>query len=485
MLAYAVPPYSSDSTFQPSIYSKVRHSLLNENPSLYRHEFSSADDGLQHPFRSLSTVGSALREAFDSGEPQSNLLSYRYGPFAADFKIIAGYEASFKDPGDYGFLYKGWRVNANYMDALHLNTYWYNGAFFGDLDAAENDPLIDGYYKHHNNRIQLDNLSGEFGYYKDHYNLALGRGRFQIGNNISGSIILNDQVNDYAYLKAEATLGSFRFSFLHGSLMADSTFSIYDNAQIDAKNYPDKFIALHQISFFPWENTELFAGETVVYGNRGMDLNYLMPNSFWRSVEHDLWDRDNVLIYGGINQLLPRGILLYAQMALDEFSYGKILSSWWGNKYALQGGISLPVQNARFGLEASAVRPYTYAHFMNHTMYSHDRRPLGYPQGSNVLDLSFEANIPFKPYFCFDTQLSWRRRGSLGNSWQDNYHDLFAGQINDASAYWFDGETSEEYQIRSSLMIPILAHHQFLLGHDSLKQASWQHRLIAAWQFIF
>jgi len=473
------------STFRSSIRSQVRHSLLSSPDHLYEHDFAEMDEGLHHPFVSWSKIGNSLYEAFLPGAPRSNLLSYRHDPFAADLQILAGYEASLNDPGDYGFLYKGWRINAKYSDYLRLRTYWYNGAFYGDLDAAESDPLIDGYYKRFDKHIQLDNLSGEFGFYKDKYHLALGRGRFQIGNSISGSIILNDRVNDYAFLKAEAEIGIFRFSFMHASLMADSTYAIHDNPHIDSRHYPDKFIALHQLSFFPWKNTEFFAGETVVYGNRSMDLNYLMPNSFWRSVEHDLWDRDNMLVYGGVNHRLPGDALLYAQIALDEFSYGKFFSSWWGNKYALQSGISFPLGASTLGFEATAVRPYTYAHFTNHTMYSHDRRSLGYPHGSNVLDLSFEANIPLMPYLILDSQISWRKRGSKGDSWQDNYHDIFGGQIDEANAYWFDGEQSQEYQIQSSILFPLMAHHDILLTHDSLKTNGWDHRIVAAWQFKF
>jgi hypothetical protein len=475
----------TDSAFENELYSRVQSSLLSANPALYEHDYLCLDEGLSHPFESIRTFRNSLKDALLPGTPKRNLISYRHPPLTADFNIIAGYEADFTESGDYGFLYKGWRLTAKAGKHLRMNTLWYNGAFYQDLDAAENDALIDGYCKPFEDHIQLDNLHGSIGFFHDYGTLALGRGRFQIGNTISGSIVLNDQVNDYGYLLAEGQIGAFRLSMLHGSLMADSTYSIYDNDYVNNRHYPQKYIALHQLSFDPGPVTELFVGESIIYGNRSMDLNYLLPNSFWRAVEHDLWDRDNVMIYAGFNHNLPGGTLIYTQFALDEFSYGKFFSSWWGNKYAIQSGISIPTSFARLSLEATAVRPYTYAHFTNHTMYSHDQRCLGYPQGSNVLDLSFEANIPWQDYLQLDTQLSYRKRGSVGASWQENYHDTFAGQIDDATAEWFEGETSDEYQIQSSLSIPILAHHSFLLGHDSLKTQDWQHQLFVAWQFDF
>ncbi|HCX59875.1 MAG TPA: hypothetical protein DG355_04360 [Candidatus Cloacimonas sp.] len=272
---------------------------------------------------------------------------------------------------------------------------------------------------------------------------------------------------------------------MHGSLIADSVYAYTPNSTVNALNYPDKFIALHQLSYFPGPYLELFMGESVVYGNRGLDLNYLLPNSFWRATEHNQHDRDNVMIYAGSNYSIGEGTLIYAQFALDEFSYSKFFTNWWGNKYALQTGINQAIPTGKISLELSAVRPYTYAHFMNHTMYSHDGRPLGYPQGSNLLDISVEANLDILPFCELDTGFSWRKRGSAGSSWQDNYHEIFAGQIDDAETTWFAGKQSNEIQLRSSLTIPILAHNRLLVGHDSLRRDAWAHKLFAAWQFIY
>ncbi|MDD4147267.1 MAG: hypothetical protein PHO85_01975 [Candidatus Cloacimonetes bacterium] len=473
------------SAFIPQLHSSYRAGFLTENPSYFSEELQPENDGLSHPFRSLHGVQDALYEVFSSHSRDHDLFSYRHPLLKADLNVYAGYEADFPENGDYDFWYKGWRLTAEAGQNVFLRTDWYHGAYHGDLNLAETDELIDGYYKRFTSHIQLDNISGELAYRTDKLNLALGRGRFQIGNSISGSIILNDKVNDYAYLLAEAHLGDFRLSMMHGSLVADSVYASASNSSVNALNYPDKYVALHQLSYFPLHSLELFVGESVVYGNRAIDLNYILPNSFWRATEHNQHDRDNVMIYCGGNYAPVDGTLIYAQFALDEFSYSKFFTNWWGNKYALQTGISQAIPTGRISLEASAVRPYTYAHYMNHTMYSHDGRPLGYPQGSNLVDVSLEANLGLLPYCLLDSRLSWRKRGSDGASWQDNYHDIFTGQIDDAQATWFMGDQSNEYQLCSSLTIPILAHNRLLIGHDSLHRDKWEHKLFAAWQFIY
>ncbi|HNQ44215.1 MAG TPA: hypothetical protein PKI59_07285, partial [Candidatus Cloacimonadota bacterium] len=433
---------------------------------------------------------------FRSGDPKYSLIAYRHPKtgFKADFNILAGYEYTQLEEDNYGFLYKGWRISAQAGERLHLNANWYNGAFRGDLDAAQESPLIDGYYKRKASHIQLDNMTGELGYHHPSYTLALGRGRFQLGNTISSSIILSDQINDYAYLLAEGRAGSFTLSFLHGSLRADSTYNIYDNPSLNAKNYPDKYIALHQLNYTPNPIIDIFAGETVVYGHRSIDLNYLLPNSFWRAVEHNQGDRDNVLLYAGMNLSPTANLLLYAQAALDEFSYGKIFSNWWGNKYALQGGASftatdlaLPQSPApRITLEATAVRPFTYTHYLNHSMYSHDGRALGYAKGSNLLNLSLALNLAYRNYLSWDANLAWCRQGSFGSDWRQNYHDVFPGNLIDSgTAEWFEGERSDTISLHNTFRIPIMAHHRLIFGHNSEHTDTWQHRYFAGWQLVY
>ncbi|MDD3283145.1 MAG: hypothetical protein PHY41_06700 [Candidatus Cloacimonetes bacterium] len=479
--------HNYSSAFVPDLHSGVSSSFLAQNPIYDDFTFQVEDNGLSYPFSSISIFKEAFVDVFtNTNAPKHNLFSYRHPSLSADFNIYAGIDTDFTKQGDYHFWYKGWKLHAQAAKYFYLRTDWFNGAFYGNLDTAESDELIDGYYKRfENNHIQHDNLNGEIAYRNNNVQIALGRGRVQIGNNISGSIILSDNVNDYAYLLGEAQVGDFRLSMIHGSLMADSSNIAEPESAYESHSYPDKYIALHQLTWFPTKGIELFLGESVVYGNRGLDLNYLLPNGFWRAAEHNLYDRDNVMIFAGTNLRMPGGTLLYGQFALDEFSYSKFFTNWWGNKYALQAGLSRAIPSGKLSLEATAVRPYTYAHYTNHTMYSHDGRPLGYPQGSNVLDISMETNLAFRNYLKLDSRLSWRRKGSKGASWQDNYHDIFSGEIDSASAFWFEGKKSNEFQICSSITIPIMAHHKFLIGHDSSYNEDWQHKLFGAWQFIY
>ncbi len=485
IIAQSLSASGFDSIFDNRVKNRFAESLLHKSALNQSFEYVPAEDGFVHRFPSFREFGESFVEAFDIGSPRRALFSYRHPDLSADFNIYAGYESNLHEDDSYGFLYKGWEVNAIALKKLHLHTDWYNGRFYGDPELSGTNLLVNSWHKTDDRTITTDNMRGEFAYVDKKMKLAIGRNTFQVGNSLSGSVILSNLTNDYGYLLGEFKLGDFSFALMHGSLMADSVKTLTGSHYYDSKAYPDKFISLHQLNWQAGKNTEFFLGESVIYGDRGIDVNYLLPNAFWRATEHNLYDRDNMMLYGGLNQRLPKDMLLYFQVAVDEFSYGKIFSSWWGNKYALQGGLELPLPYADLAMEITAVRPYTYAHYMNHTMYSHDGKALGYPKGSNIVDLTLQANVPIKNYVDWTCKLSLSRSGSEGSSWKDNYHDIFAGEIQTGEAHWFDGVITDEFTLQNSFYIPVMAHHRFLIGHEMKKSKELSHRGFAAWQFFY
>jgi len=484
----------SSSAFSLPVKDEFQSSLLNCPEAEKADSILIYGNSLAHPFKSPSLFGDAVLDAFRTGQPNYSLLGYQSPNklVQAEFNILAGYEPVFAD-SLYAFFYKGFRIKTAIGRHWQMNTHWWNGMFFGSQSEAASSSLIDGYNRPSNSRINLDNVSGDLSYNAKNLSLALGRGKFPLGNSISGSVILNDRVNDYAYLLAEGKAGAFSLSFLHGSLKADSTVSIYNYPAMNSKTYPEKYIAVHQLGYHPGSKLNLFLGESVIYGNRSIDLNYLLPNAFWRATEHNLWDRDNVMIYAGGSYQPFMPLFLYAQLALDEFSYGKINTNWWGNKYALQGGaqylipISLPDSpNPVFTAELTAVRPFTYTHYLNHTMFSHDGRSLGYPKGSNLVDISASLKVSYRERITWLSIVSYTKQGSFGSDWRENYHDVFPGEsLQTGTATWFQGTVSKTTELKSSLLIDIFAHHRLLAGIIATKTPVWKSQPFAAWQFVY
>jgi len=525
-----------NSVFNPRVRSKAFLSLLSENelyqdrPFVFRQEtrrhpsylslmstsLSALDDstdtdpghyrqpGLSHPFESMRTFRKAFLEAFRTREPQYCIAGYTYADssltYLADLNFKAGYEHSYNQDFSYGLLYKGFGLNAIINKNFGLRANWWSGAYFGDADSARvNSPLVDSFVKAED-ELWLDNLNADIYYHNKYLTLALGRGRFQIGNSISGSIILSDRTNEYGYFLAEGGLGALTLSFLHGSLVADSTLAAYEPASgtpstYYSKNYPQKHLALHQFSYNIKDRLQLFMGESVVYGDRGIDLNYLLPHTFWRVTEHNLQDRDNVLIFGGLNWKATEGSNIYLQTMLDEFRYKELFGNWWGNKYALQGGINLafpnplnwfyPVQSEpELTLEFTAIRPYTYTHYLDHNKYSHDQHPLGYPKGSNSIDYSAELVLPFARNSEIVSHVSYTRQGSVGNQFSMNYHDLMTNH-DETQLDWLAGKITDTIGLRNTYKLGIFSHHNILAAMDLDYVSEWKARYSVAWQFIY
>ena len=484
-----------DSAFAPDIQQGLKPSLLSYPQRAKEDSISIYNNGLYLPFVSRSSVGDAVLDICRLGNTNYSILSYQSPDYKlrGELNFIGGLEPVKKDDS-YSFLYRGWQLKSQYGKHIEMNTKWWNGIFLGNQNAARNSWLVDGYCNTTDEKLNIDNLSGDISYNAKNLTLALGRGKFPVGNSISGSIILNDGVNDYGYILAEGRAGIFSISFLHTSLMADSTYNIYNDHFYNNKNYPDKYLALHQFGFHPCSNLHLFLGEEIIYGNRSPEISYFLPNAFWRAIEHNLWDRDNVMIYAGGSYRPVQPLFLYAQVLIDEFSSSKLFSDWWGNKYALQGGMrwnvpfALPESpSADLTTELTAVRPFTYTHYLNHTMFSTDGRPLGYPKGSNLVDVSCLLRLPYKDILFWQGGVSYCKQGSFGSDWSRNYHIDFptAEAMDNGTATWFQGTKTETITLKSNILIDIFAHHRFLLGWETSHIDNWQKTFYSAWQFIY
>jgi hypothetical protein len=449
--------------------------------------------GLSHPFQSIDTLATSLVHVLDFSPPIAAICAYTNTTdnvdFAGEINFLAGYDHAVFEDDSYGFWYKGMRLGATINEDFGINTTWWNGVFLGDPDAIIADsPLIDGWVNKVNDKVRLDNLSADLFYHRPSYTFALGRGRFQVGNSISGSIILNDRVNDYGYFIAEGRFGNLQLSMLQGQLMATEPLPLYDDEaypELNKKNYPEKYIALHRVAYTIDQRLELSFGETVVYGNRAPDPNYLLPQGFWRVAEHNLRDRDNVMIFGGVEyRTRQRGFTCYTNALIDEMRYGEIFGNWWGNKYALQTGMQFATGGTTACLEFTAVRPWTYTHYLPYGNYTHDGRPLGHPQGSNLLNYSLELSQKLHHGISFVSNTSYLRQGATGNSPDLNYIELIE-DIDHTTADWLQGGITNTWEQNTSLQIDLFAYHRLRISHRASHIDSWKHSIQLGWQFIY
>ncbi len=460
--------------FEQAITTATYPGFLYDTNAWTQASASSADstrtgDGLQGALLSWKDFRQAFVGFFRRND-NASFLSFR-APLNAEsdgrktgnarFSLFAGgsYHAGKDDA--YQMLWYGADLDFNLGDRLFFDSNWWFTRYEGDLEYADStSTILKGFRKNEDGRIYLDNLTGHIVYRSDYGDLTLGRDNFQVGESITGSVILSDAGSEYGYLSWLYDFGPVTLSFLHGSLLPDST-----NNTVSYTS-EDRYLAMHRLDWEILDDVNLFFGEEVLYGNRAPDISYMLPQTFYRVSEHNDGDRDNMMIFIGLSAYPEKLLGFYMNFVLDELKKSEIFGDWWGNKYAFQSGLVsnipaiVPDNPARIVFEFTAIRPWMYTHKKTVNAFSHDGSALGYPEGSNLLSYALEMNVPVHPRLRFDGKAQFIRQGSLGNSWTINYNDRTKD-----TAKWLEGDLSEKWKIDAVATWKPLNHHAIKAGY--------------------
>ncbi|MBI1768152.1 MAG: hypothetical protein HYR67_07240 [Bacteroidetes bacterium] len=225
--------------------------------------------------------------------------------------------------------------------------------------------------------------------------VQFGHDRTFIGNGFR-SLIFSDYSPPNLFLRANAKIWKLNYLFQLNRLTAGATGSL--SGSTANKNYPVKFMAFHHASINIGKKFNLGIFESVVFtpqdtiNKNNIQLNYLNPIIFYRAIEQQGGSPDNVLLGGDFKWNALRKISFYGQIVIDEFVLKELRSGkgWWGNKFALQGGLkyidAFNVPNLDIQLEGNLVKPYTYSHDTQYSNYSNFNQPLAHPLGANLME---------------------------------------------------------------------------------------------------
>ncbi len=262
------------------------------------------------------------------------------------------------------------------------------------------------------------------------FNFQVGFGKNFIGDG-HRSLFLSDNTYSYPYLKMTATFMKAKY------MMMISEFKHFDrDITLGDTRYPTKYGAFHYLNWNIGERFSLGLFESVIWaaedtvGNRGIDVNYLMPLVVFRPVEYNLGSPDNMTMGLNLKYILWRDAAIYGQFVLGEFKFDEVFSGkkWWANKQGFMAGVEIfnlfNIQNLDIQSEYSLVRPYTYSHYNSVTNYGHFNQELAHPLGAN-----FRESISFLRYrinrwnFEFKTQIATKGLDAEENiSYGGNIH---------------------------------------------------------------
>jgi len=283
--------------------------------------------------------------------------------------------------------YIGGEIRGTVLEKFGFYMRGYQGKVFGNTQAARLRKEIEYNYKFNlkPDEAFFDETEGYITADFDLIRFKLGRDRMNIGyGNIKSLVDNNSPMFDYLSLKIN--YGIFNFSYFHGKLLGNISFD-NDSVTGGSSIVEEKYLGYHRIGFNISKHIDFGIGELIIYGDRALDLSYLNPFSFYKSVEHSNRDRDNSLLFLDFNNNSILGLKLYANLLVDDINFSKFGSGWWGNQTLLNFGFKsfnlyeiIPLD---FSFDYLRIDPYTFTHRLSRNNFTHSGYNIGSFQQPN------------------------------------------------------------------------------------------------------
>jgi len=281
-----------------------------------------------------------------------------------------------------------------------------NGTYGGNRKLAINTGSRRYNYKSHHS-VTSSNLGKDFfdeteGYLMADFNnldVEIGRNRKTLGYG-PVKYLLSDNSPVMDYLSFNLNYKIFNFTYFHGKLLGIPR-TISDSSQGSINIVPDKFMVYHRIGLNFSKHLQLGLGEIIIYANRSIDLSYLNPFAFYKSVEHANQDRDNSMLFFDFANNSIEGLKFYSTIMLDDIDFGKLGTGWYGNQMLFNLGLYsvnfyeyIPLE---ISLQYLRIDPYVFTHRILESNYTN----LGFGLGADIPPNSETYILSFKYYFTY------------------------------------------------------------------------------------
>ncbi len=303
----------------------------------------------------------------------------------------------------------GLRLHGSLSNTLGYYLQVSNGAVLtGDRELALEDPLL-------RRNVKFGELESDFDFTDSHIRVehewffaSLGRQKRLSGAAYFSNIFLSNNAAPSDAISLGAQFDSFEYRFSHLSLLAlpVTNFQSGPEALI-----PAKYMAYHRFDYRA-RSFQVGLVESVVYGDRNIDLAYLNPLSFFKSIEHSLRDRDNSAL--GLDATLRPldGLELRGSFFLDDIQFSRIGDDFSGNKSAFTIGMMMaPQLPLDLTLEYSRVNPYTYSHFNVQNSFTNDGLALAGNLPPNADELRARLQYWWGNRYPLQLSAGYRRHG--------------------------------------------------------------------------
>jgi len=243
----------------------------------------------------------------------------------------------------------------------------------------------------------IDDTEGNFSLNFEDFEFGISREKIQLGY---GELkeLMNVNIPRYDFVYFNYYGGFFNYSFIHSKLLGTQS-GYRDSLAGDIIKYEDKYLAFHRFNFNFSKYLSFGFSETAIYSRRGIDLSYLNPFNFYKSVEHSNQDRDNALMQFDINSNPIKGVRLFFSLIIDDINFSKLNTGWHGNALAYNFGANYFGASSKFLYEAYfqtyLINPYVFSHRIKDNSFSHLEIPTIYPLTSNSANFLLGGKIIF------------------------------------------------------------------------------------------
>ncbi|MFW5725196.1 MAG: hypothetical protein ACOCX0_02025 [Bacteroidota bacterium] len=264
---------------------------------------------------------------------------------------------------------------------------------------------------------------GTIGLVKDHV---------QWGDNQHGANIFSGRTPSFPMIKLHANPAKWiEFNYYHGWLVSEAIDSI--RSYFPEEGNPrtvnrQMYIAANMLTLKPFERLHLSFGNSIVYGDMPVQLAYLIPFFFYKSLVHTLhWGAtfQNSGMYINLSSRLIPNLHLHATYFIDEFSIRRIGDPTRHNFTSFKGGFSLadwPLRNVTLFGEYTFTNPITFLHDEPTTRFRSNRYNLGHYLQDNAEE--YYAGVRIYPGGTLELAATWvyARKG--------NYYQYIRGRRN-------------------------------------------------------
>ncbi|MDI6766947.1 MAG: capsule assembly Wzi family protein [Bacteroidota bacterium] len=358
---------------QRVILNAVEMEYLDKFKQEFMHEIDPLNENATILFKSRSLQ-----------DMVSNKEKYLYNYVDSSVTFYAEFLGDFQHRrtggGTYGstncsFEEHGGRLRGTVKERLGYYLQATNGTFFGNRALGLLDRRFQGNVKFRD--LKTNNFDFTEAYLRadlNWFNLQFGREKSLLGTGYSDRLMLSTNAPVFDFLKMDFRYKSFRFLFLHGSVVWDSV-----DHRVKDKN---KYLALHRGQFSLFDFMNVGVSEMVIYQRVSPDFAYLNPINFYKSSEHSLQDRDNAILNFDIEIFPFNNYKFYGMWLIDDIDFSKMGTGWWGNEFGWQGGMYLAeiagTPNLDLVLEYTRIEPYVYSNRLEGNSYTHNSIGLGH-----------------------------------------------------------------------------------------------------------